>query len=95
MTDHTAGVQTSTAVLATGYVLSVPFTLFLPGFLRLWRRREPWVFATAEVGAALVTAGWVMKGNPQSAAFNGAWTVGLAAAYAAEGRKRARLSSGR
>jgi hypothetical protein len=80
-----------TAALAAGYVLAVPFTLYLPGFLRLWRRREPAVFAAAEVGAVLITAGWAAKGNAPAAAFNAAWTVGLAVAYAREGRKRARL----
>ena len=82
----------STAALVTGYVLAVPFTAYVPGFLRLWRRREPAVFAAAEVGAVLITAGWAAKGNVPAAAVNGAWTVGLAVAYAAEGRKRARIS---
>ena len=82
----------STAVLAAGYVLSVPFSVYTPGFLRLWRRREPLVFAAEEVGAALVTAGWAMRGNVPNAAFNAAWTVGLAGAYALEGRKRRRAA---
>ena len=80
----------STAVLVAGYALAVPFTAYVPGFLRLWRRREPVVFAVAEVGALLVTAGWAAKGNVPSAVVNGAWTLGFAAAYVAEGRKRAR-----
>ena len=84
--------RTATAALVAGYAAAVPLTVFLPGFLRMWRRREPWAFATAEAGAALVTLGWALKGNLPSAALNGAWTVGFAAAYAAEGRKRARLS---
>ncbi len=83
-------VPASTAALVAGYLLAVPFTLYLPGFLRMWRRREPAVFAAAEVGALLITAGWAAKGNVPAAVFNGAWTVGFAAAYAAEGRKRAR-----
>ena len=84
------GVPASTAALVAGYVLAVPFTVYLPGFLRMWRRREVPVFAAAEVGALLITAGWVAKGNVPAAVVNGAWTVGFAAAYAAEGRKRAR-----
>ena len=80
----------STAALVAGYLLAVPFTLYLPGFLRMWRRRELPVFLSAEVGALLITAGWAAKGNVPSAVVNGAWTVGFAAAYAAEGRKRAR-----
>lgn len=78
----------STAALVAGYALAVPFTVYVPGFLRLWRRREPAVFAAAEVGAALVTVGWAAKGNVSAALVNGAWTVGFAAAYAVEGRKR-------
>lgn len=80
----------STVALAAGYVLAVPFTLFTPGFLRLWRRREPQVYAAAQGGALLITAGWIAKGNVPSAVFNGAWLLGFAAAYAAEGRKRSR-----
>ena len=83
---------TSTVVLAAGYVLAVPFTVFTPGFLRLWRRREPAVFVVAQVGAALVATGWLLKANQGAAAFNAAWLFGLSAAYALEGRKRARLA---
>ena len=82
----------SEAVLVAGYVLAVPFTVWVPGFLRLWRRRERWVLACAQGGAALVVTGWALAGNARSAAVNAAWLVGLAVAYAAEGRKRARLS---
>ena len=78
----------STAALVAGYVLAVPFTVYVPGFLRMWRRREPAVFAAAEVGALLVTVGWAARGNVPSAVVNGAWTAGFAAAYALEGRKR-------
>lgn len=83
----------STAVLAAGYLLAVPFAFYPPGFLRLWRRREPAVIVAEELGALLVTVGWAMKGNVPAALGNGLWTVGLAAALVAEGRKRARLSS--
>lgn len=85
-----SAVSPSTAALGVGYLLAVPLTLYVPGFLRLWRRREPAAFAAAEIGAALITAGWVAKGNLPSAVVNGGWTVGFALAYAAEGRKRAR-----
>ncbi len=34
------GVSAADTALLFGYVLAVPFTLFVPGFLRLWRRRE-------------------------------------------------------
>ena len=56
--------------LLFGYVLAVPFTVFVPGFLRLWRRREVEVFATAQVGALLVALAWAAKGNAAAAAFN-------------------------
>jgi hypothetical protein len=75
------------AALITGYVLAVPFTLYVPGFQRLWKRREPWVFATAQTGAALITAGWVAKDRPPAAAFNAAWLVGLTVAYVVKGRR--------
>lgn len=80
----------STATLVAGYVLAVPLTLFTPGFLRLWRRREPWAYASAQGGAALIVAGWTAKGNAPSAAFNAAWLLGFGVAYAVEGRKRLR-----
>lgn len=76
------------ALLAVGYLLAVPFTLFLPGFLRLWRRREPWVFATAQAGALLLVLGWALRGATASAAVNGVWLVGLTVAYLREGRSR-------
>ena len=82
----------TTALLVAGYVLAVPFTLFTPGFLRMWRRREPWVFATAQTGAALITLGFVLQGGTVGALVNGSWLVGFATAYALEGRKRTRLA---
>jgi hypothetical protein len=85
-------VSTADTALLFGYVLAVPFTLFVPGFLRLWRRREVEVFATAEAGALLITLGWAAKGNVPAAVFNGLWTVGLAVAWTLEGRKRARTA---
>lgn len=83
----------STATLAAGYALAVPCTVFLPGFLKLWRGRDPRLYAAAQVGAVLVTAGWAAKGNAGAAAGNGLWLAGFAAAYALEGRKRARASA--
>ena len=77
-------------VLVVGYLMAVPFTLFVPGFLRLWRRRETWVLATAQTGALLIAAGWAAKGNTPSAAFNALWFVGLGVAWLLEGRKRRR-----
>ena len=82
----------STVALVTGYVLAVPVTLFTPGFLRLWRRREPLLYAAAQGGALLITAGWVAKGDTSAVLVNGAWLVGFGVAYAVEGRKRAGLA---
>ena len=81
----------STAVLLAGYTLAVPVTLFTPGFLRLWRRREVLLYAAAQGGALLITGGWVAKGNNSAVLVNGAWLVGFGIAYALEGRKRAGL----
>lgn len=85
----------SGALLLIGYLLAVPFTLFPPGFLRLWRRREPWVFAVAQVGALLIVIGWALKGGTASALANGAWLAGLTAVYVREGRLRARAGGPR
>ncbi len=86
---------TSNVVLATGYALAVPFTLYVPGFLRLWRRREPRVFAAEELGAVLIATGFALKGQLGGAVVNGGWAAGLAVAYALEGRKRAQASEAR
>jgi len=83
---------TTTGMLVAGYALAVPFTVYLPGSYRLWRKREPWVFATEETGAVLLAVGFALKGQPVGAAVNGAWAAGLAIAYALEGRKRAGLA---
>ena len=85
MTDRAA-----TAALVAGYAAAVPFTVFLPGFLRLWRRREPWVYAMAQAGALLIVVGWAARGNAPSAGVNALWLLGFGVAYALEGRKRAR-----
>jgi len=79
----------STAALLAGYAAAVPFTLFVPGFLRLWRRREREAYALAQGGAALVVVGWALRGSTGAAVVNALWLVGFGAAYAVEGRKRA------
>ncbi|MCW2678899.1 MAG: hypothetical protein JWM62_300 [Frankiales bacterium] len=84
-------VSTADTALLFGYVLAVPFTLFVPGFLRLWRRREIEVFAAAQLGALVIALAWLAKGNAVAAAVNGAWLVGLSAAYVVEGRRRTRV----
>ena len=81
--------STADTALLFGYVLAVPFTLFLPGFLRLWRRREVELFAVAQVGALVITLGWLAKGNALAAAVNAAWFVGFGVAWLREGRRRA------
>jgi hypothetical protein len=86
-------VRPADVALLAGYVLAVPFTAFVPGFLRLWRRRETPVFLTAQAGALLVAGGWAAKGNVPAAAANGLWFLGFGAAWFREGRKRARTSS--
>jgi hypothetical protein len=87
-----ADVSPADTALLFGYVLAVPFTLFVPGFLRLWRRREVELFATAQVGALVIALGWLARGNAAAAAVNAAWLVGLAVAYVVEGRRRSALA---
>ena len=81
-------VSAADTALLFGYVLAVPFTVYVPGFLRLWRRREIEVLAVAQLGALVVTLAWLAKGNVLSAALNALWFVGLSVAWVAEGRKR-------
>jgi hypothetical protein len=81
-------VSTADTALLFGYVLAVPFTLFVPGFLRLWRRREIEVFAVAQTGALIIALAWLAKGNAVAAAVNALWLAGLTAAYVLEGRRR-------
>ena len=67
----------STAALVCGYSLAVPVTVFTPGFLRLWRRREPLLYAAAQCGALLIVVGWASKGNVRASVVNAAWLVGF------------------
>jgi hypothetical protein len=86
-------VSAADTALLFGYVLAVPFTLFVPGFLRLWRRREIEVFLVAQLGALVIVVAWAVKGNAVAAAVNAAWLVGLTIAWVVEGRKRAARSA--
>jgi hypothetical protein len=79
----------ATGTLVAGYVLAVPFTLWVPGFQRMWKRREPWAFATEQLGAALITTGWAIKGNQPAVVVNAAWFLGFGAAYVIKGRRDA------
>ena len=81
------------ALLVVGYAMAIPFTVWIPGFRRLWRRRELWVFAVAQTGAVLIALGHGLRGNEGGVLANGGWALGLTVAYVLEGRKR--LSSAR
>lgn len=83
-----SGVSPADTALLFGYVLAVPFTLFVPGFLRLWRRREIEVFAVAQLGALLIATAWLAKGNLPAAVVNAAWFLGLTVAYVRAGRRQ-------
>ncbi|MDQ6649843.1 MAG: hypothetical protein M3Z02_06970 [Actinomycetota bacterium] len=85
----------ATAAIAVGYVLAVPLTVFVPGFLRMWRRRERALFATEQLGAALIAGGFAARHKWPAAGVNLAWLIGFAVLYTAEGRKRRRTSSDR
>ena len=62
----------SIALLVAGYVLAVPplFKLW-----RVWRQRIWWAYAVELAGAAMITAGWWMRGNTGGAAVNGTWAL--------------------
>lgn len=83
-----AASSAGTGLLVLGYAAAVPVTVFVPGFLRLWRRREPALLALAEGGAAAVVAGWALRGAAAPAVVNAGWLVGFGAAYAREGARR-------
>lgn len=51
------------------------------------------MIASEEVGALLLVAGFAAKGRTAGVVVNAGWAVGLAAALALEGRKRARAGS--
>ena len=80
-------VSAADTALLFGYVLAVPFTVFVPGFLRLWRRREIEVFLLAQAGAAVIVAAWLAKGHVLAATVNAAWLVGLTIAYVRAGSR--------
>ena len=86
-------VSPADTALLFGYVLAVPFTLFVPGFLRLWRRREVEVFAVAQTGALVIAVGWLAKDRPVAAAVNLLWFAGLTVAYVLEGKRRRRVTA--
>jgi hypothetical protein len=86
-------VDASTLVLVAGYLLAVPFTLFVPGFLRMWRRREQWTWACAQGGAALIVLGWALRGDAPTALVNAAWLIGFGTAYWRAGRARDRAGA--
>ena len=77
----------SVALLVAGYLLAVPFTLWVPGFRRMWKRREPWVFVVAQTGAALITLGWALEGRTASVVVNALWFFGFGAAWLWAGRR--------
>lgn len=86
-------VSTADTALLFGYVLAVPFTLFPPGFLRLWRRREVEVFVVAQFGGLAIALAWLTKGQLVAFAVNALWVAGLSVAYVLEGLRRAQAGS--
>lgn len=78
------------ALLVVGYLLAVPVTLWVPGFRRLWRRREPALYLAAQGGALLIVVGHALRGSTVAVVVNLLWMLGFGAAYAREGRVRAR-----
>jgi hypothetical protein len=61
------------AVLAAGYVVSVPVLLRFRTLVK--ERNALMYFGVLEVGQILVTAGWAMKGKRLRALVNGAAAV--------------------
>ena len=84
-----AGVQQPGDSLAlVGYALAGPFTLYPPLFKRMWNRRDHRLFAVQELGVALIVTGWALRGDKGGVVVNGAYGVGLAAAYALKAGRR-------
>ena len=81
-------VSPADTALLFGYVLAVPFTVFVPGFLRLWRRREVELLATVLVGLAVVTGAWFARGHAPVAALHAAALVGLPVVWVRAGRRQ-------
>ena len=71
----------ATSALVAGYAAAVPLTVFVPGFLRLWRRREVELLATVAVGLLVVALAWLGKGSAVLAALHVAGLVGLTSAW--------------
>ncbi len=69
------------ALALTGYALAAPFTLYPPLFKSMWNGRRHGLFAVQEAGVALIVTGWALRGDKGGVAVNGAYGVGLAAAY--------------
>lgn len=76
------------ALAVTGYALAAPFCLYPPLFKRMWNGRRHDLLAVQEAGVALIVAGWALRGDKGGVVVNGAYGVGLAAAYAYAGRRR-------
>ena len=74
--------------LLFGYLLIVPFTLVVPGFLRMWRRREVELLATVLVGLAVVTVAWLARDAAAVAAVHAAALVALTVAWVRAGRRQ-------
>ena len=70
-------VSPADTALLFGYVLALPFTLFVPGFLRLWRRREVEVLLTTQAGLAVVTTAWMARGSVPLAVVHAGLLVAL------------------
>lgn len=84
-----AGVDAVDTALLFGYVLVVPFTVVVPGWLRLWRRREVELLATVLVGLVVVAGAWLARGSAPVAAVHAAALVGLTVAWVRAGRRQA------
>lgn len=83
-----AGVDAVDTALLFGYVLVVPFTLVLPGWQRLWRRREVELLATVQVGLVVLMAAWLARGSAGLAALHALLLVALTVAWIRAGSRR-------